>query len=82
MNKINRLEIPVEYSFDSETNSVIATVPDLNSISSFGKDFTEAEQNIIEAVLAYLEALEMDGLPIPNCPKKSRGTVLLIELVA
>ncbi|MEA5508924.1 type II toxin-antitoxin system HicB family antitoxin [Crocosphaera sp. UHCC 0190] len=79
---MNRLEFPVEYSFDVETNSVIATVPDLNYISSFGKDFTEAEQNVIEAVLAYLEALKMDGLPIPSCPKKSTGTVLLIELVA
>lgn len=59
---MNRLEFPVEYSFDVETNSVIATVPDLNYISSFGKDFTEAENNITEAVLAYLEALKSDRL--------------------
>jgi predicted RNase H-like HicB family nuclease len=79
---MNRFEFPVEYSFDVETNSVIATVPDLNYISSFGKDFTEAENNVMEAVLAYLEALKMDGLPLPNYPKKSTGTMLIIELVA
>ena len=37
---MNRLEFPVEYSFDRENHSVIATVPDLNHISSFGQDFT------------------------------------------
>lgn len=79
---MNRLEFPVEYSFDVETNSVIATVPDLNYISSFGKDFTEAENNITEAVLAYLEVFKMDGLPLPNYPKKSTGNMLIIELVA
>jgi predicted RNase H-like HicB family nuclease len=79
---MKRLEFTVEYSFDVETNSVVATVPELNYISSFGKDFAEAEKNVIEAVLAYLEALKMDDLPIPNFPRKSTGTVLLIELVA
>lgn len=61
---MKRLEFPVEYSFDVETNSVVATVPDLNYISSFGKDFAEAERNVSEAILAYLEALKMDGLTI------------------
>ena len=60
---MNRFEVSIEYGFDVETNSVIATVPDLNYISSFGKDFAEAEKNVTEAVLAYLEALKMDGLP-------------------
>ncbi len=79
---MNRLELPVEYSFDIDSNLVIATVPDLNYISSFGKDFAEAEQNVIEAVLAYLEALKKDNLPIPDFPKKSSGTMLVIELVS
>ncbi|MDJ0580984.1 type II toxin-antitoxin system HicB family antitoxin [Crocosphaera sp.] len=78
---MNRLELPVEYSFDIDSNLVIATVPDLNYISSFGKDFAEAEKNVIEAVLAYLEALKQDNLPIPDFPKKSSATMLLIELV-
>lgn len=79
---MNRLEFPVEYSFDLETHSVIATVPDLNHISSFGKDFTEAEHNITKAVLAYLETLKIDNLPLPIPPQKATGTLLAIELVA
>ena len=79
---MNRLEFPVEYSFDLDSNSVIATVPDLNYVSSFGKDFAEAEQNVIEAVLAYLEALKKDNLPLPATPTKSSGTMLVIELVS
>ncbi len=74
--KMNRLEFPVEYSFDIDSNSVIATVPDLNYVSSFGKDFAEAEQNIIEAVLAYLEALKKDNSPCPETPRKSSGTMI------
>ncbi len=50
---MNRLEFPVEYSFDVDSNMVIATIAQLNYTSSF-KDFTEAEINITEAVLAYL----------------------------
>lgn len=78
---MDRFEFPIEYSFDVETNSVIATVPELNYISSFGKDFAEAEKNVTEAVLAYLEALKIDGQPLPICPKKSTGTMLVVELV-
>ncbi len=78
---MNRLELSVEYSFDFETGSVVAIVPELNYISSFGKDFTEAESNVIEAVLAYLEALEKDGLLLPQTKPVNRGTVLIIELV-
>lgn len=79
---MSRLEFPVEYSFDAETKSVIATVPELNYISSFGKNFSEAEKNIIEAVLGYLEVLKMDNLPLPNCQKKTNKTMLIIEMVS
>lgn len=72
---MNRLEFTVEYSFDRETHSVIATVPDLNHLSSFGKDFTEAENNITEAVLVYLETLKIDNLPLPNPPQKVTRTL-------
>lgn len=77
-----RLEFPVEYSFDPEGQVIIATVPSLNHISSFGKDFTEAESNIIEAVLAYLESLQKDELPFPQNHHSKTGTILAIELVA
>jgi predicted RNase H-like HicB family nuclease len=78
---MDRLEFPVEYSFDSDSNMVIATIPQLNYISSFGQDFSEAEKNVTEAVLAYLEALEKRCLPIPRIEKNS-GTFLIIELVS
>lgn len=78
---MDRLELPVEYSFDFDSKMVIATILQLNYISSFGKDFKEAEKNITEAVLAYLEALEKEGLTISNI-EKSLGTVLIVELVS
>jgi predicted RNase H-like HicB family nuclease len=77
-----RLEFPIEYSFDPEGPVIIATVPSLNHISSFGKDFAEAENNIIEAVLAYIESLQKDELPIIQKHRPTTGTILAIELVA
>jgi predicted RNase H-like HicB family nuclease len=50
-------EYRVIYEFDQETGQVMATVPELNYVSSFGADFAEAERNIMEAVAAYLETL-------------------------
>ncbi|MEB3174443.1 MAG: type II toxin-antitoxin system HicB family antitoxin [Cyanobacteriota bacterium] len=76
-----RLEFPIEYSFDPEAQVIIATVPSLNHISSFGKDFAEAENNIIEAVLAYIESLQKDELPITQDCASTTGTLLAIELV-
>jgi hypothetical protein len=43
---MNRLEFPVEYSFDRETHSLIATVLDLNHISSIDQDFTEVVEEV------------------------------------
>lgn len=77
-----RLEFPIEYSFDPEGQVIIATVPSLNHISSFGRDFAEAENNIIEAVLAYIESLQKDELPITQNRHSTTGTILAIELVA
>lgn len=36
---MRHFEFRVEYSFDVETKSVIATIYELNYILSFGKDF-------------------------------------------
>ena len=54
-------EYRVIYQFDRETGQVMAAVPELNYVSSFGADFAEAEQNIMEAVAAYLETLLAEG---------------------
>ena len=45
---MDRLEFPVEYSFDIDSNMVIATIPQLNYISSFGQDFAEAEKMLLK----------------------------------
>jgi predicted RNase H-like HicB family nuclease len=76
-----RLEFPIEYSFDPEAQVIVATIPSLNHISSFGKDFAEAENNIIEAVLAYIESLQKDELSITQNCDATTGTILAIELV-
>jgi len=50
----------IEYAFDKETGKVTATIPELNHVSSYGDTFEEAEKNIREAALCYLEALEKE----------------------
>ncbi|MCF7834024.1 MAG: type II toxin-antitoxin system HicB family antitoxin [Candidatus Pacebacteria bacterium] len=52
----------IEYKTDKETSQVIATIPALNHISSFGDSFSEAEKNIKEAGLAYLEAIKKKNI--------------------
>jgi predicted RNase H-like HicB family nuclease len=64
------MEYRVIYEFDKETGQVIATVPSLNYVSSFGADFAEAERNIQEAVEAYLEALVKEGQSLPLVPEE------------
>ncbi len=58
----------IEYQVDKKRGRVVATVPELNHLSSFGDTFAEAEANVKKAVLAYLEALQKDGKPLPSVP--------------
>jgi predicted RNase H-like HicB family nuclease len=71
-------EYRVIYQFDQETGQVMATVPELNYVSSFGADFAEAEQNIMEAVAAYLEALLTEGQLLPRSVREREGTFLRV----
>ncbi|MBU4082686.1 type II toxin-antitoxin system HicB family antitoxin [Patescibacteria group bacterium] len=59
-------EYKIEYEFDAKTKQVIATIPELNHTSSFGKTFAEAEANVKEAALCYMEALAKEHKTIPN----------------
>lgn len=54
---LKQYEYKIEYELDKETKQIVATIPELNHISSFGKTFAEAEVNVKEAALCYLEAL-------------------------
>ena len=65
-------EYRVIYQFDRETGQVMAAVPELNYVSSFGADFAEAEQNIMEAVAAYIE------IRSPELPVGARVKVIVI----
>ncbi|MFZ2522077.1 MAG: type II toxin-antitoxin system HicB family antitoxin [Minisyncoccia bacterium] len=69
-------EYKIEYEADSETGQVVATVPELNHTSSFGNSFAEAEANVREAVLGYLEVLKKEGGEIPKPAFHTEGTYL------
>ncbi len=51
----NEFEYKIEYDADMETGQITATIPELGHLSSFGDTFTEAEANVREAALGYLE---------------------------
>lgn len=59
-------EYKVEYELDKETGRVTATIPELNHVSSFGDSFAEAESNIKEAALGYVEVILRDHKEIPK----------------
>ena len=69
-------EYKIEYEVDNETGQVVATVPELNHISSFGESFAEAEANVREAILGYLEILKEKGGEIPKPAFHTEGTYL------
>ncbi len=49
-----------------EDGGYTVTVPALPGCISEGDTFEEAKANIKEAIQGYIEALQMDGLPIPT----------------
>jgi predicted RNase H-like HicB family nuclease len=50
----------IEYQVDKKSERIVATIPELNHVSSFGDTFAEAEANVSakEAALCYLETLQ------------------------
>ncbi len=48
----------IEYEVDKKSGQIIATTPELNHVSSFGNTFAEAEANVKEAAICYIETLE------------------------
>ena len=71
-------EYRIEYEADKETGEVMATIPELNHISSFGDSFAEAEANVREAALGYLELLQRENKEIPKPAFHTEGTYLKI----
>jgi predicted RNase H-like HicB family nuclease len=66
----------IEYEADKETGQVTATIPELNHVSSFGDSFAEAEANVREAALGYLEVLVKEQKEIPKPAFHTEGTYL------
>jgi len=69
-------EYKIEYEVDKKTGQVVAIVPELNHTSSFGDSFAEAEANVREAVLGYLEVLEKKQKQVPKPVFHTEGTYL------
>lgn len=70
----------IEYEMDKKTKQVIATIPELNHISSFGDSFAEAEANVREAALGYLEVLEKKQKRFPRPAFHTEGTYLRLYI--
>ena len=71
-------EYKIEYDVDKETGQVTATIPELNHVSSFGDSFAEAEANVKEAALGYIEAVMKEKAEMPKPSFHSEGTYLKI----
>ena len=69
-------EYKIEYEADKKTGEIVATIPELNHVSSFGDTFAEAEANIREAALGYLEVLQKENKEIPKPSFRTEGTYL------
>ncbi|MDO8579509.1 MAG: type II toxin-antitoxin system HicB family antitoxin [bacterium] len=74
----NEFAYKIEYEADRETAQINATIPELNHISSFGDTFAEAESNVREATLGYLEVLIKENKEIPKPAFRTEGTYLKI----
>jgi predicted RNase H-like HicB family nuclease len=69
-------EFKIEYEADKETGQVVATIPELNHVSSYGDTFAEAEANVREAALGYIEVLMKENKEVPSPAFRTEGTYL------
>jgi len=69
-------EYKIEYSTDKETGQIVAVIPELNHVSSCGDTFAEAEAQVKEAAMCYIETLQEDNKPVPNPSFHTEGTYL------
>ena len=72
----NEFSYKIEYENDKKSGQVVATIPELNHLSSFGDTFAEAESNIREAALGYLELLIQKQKAIPKPAFHTDGTYI------
>lgn len=72
------LEYRVEYEVDTAAGCIVATIPELGHVSTYGSTFAEAEANVRDAALGYLEALQKQQKTLPAPIHKTEGTYLRI----
>lgn len=72
----NEYEYKIEYEADKKSGKVTATIPELNHVSSFGNTFAEAEANVKEAVLCYMEAMANERQKVSKPSFTTEGTYL------
>lgn len=71
------ISLRIEYEVDKKSGLVVATIPELNHVSSFGETFAEAEANVKEAALGYLEMLLIKKRSLPKTSSfQTEGTYL------
>jgi predicted RNase H-like HicB family nuclease len=63
-----RRDFQVLVEFDAAESAWVTHVPALDHLSTFGSTREEALANTREAILAYLEAAEIEGIAIPPSP--------------
>ena len=68
----------IEYKTDKKTGQVVATIPELNHVSSFGDSFAEAEANVREAAQGFIEVLLKKHKDIPQPVFNTEGTYIKI----
>lgn len=69
-------EYKIEYEVEKGSGRVVATIPELGHLSSFGDTFAEAEANVRDAALGYLEVLAREHKEVPASLHKAEGTYL------
>ena len=61
--RVQHHQVFVEW--DSEAGAWVTIVPTLNGLSTFGETKEEALGKTREAILGYLEAAKLEGIPLP-----------------
>jgi antitoxin HicB len=82
MNASKSREYPVTLESD-ENGTVIATVPDVRGVVTYGDDADEAVAQSTEALTVMISGLMDDNeeIPAPSRPKKGQPTIALPPLV-
>lgn len=76
--KKREFEYKIEYEIDKKSKKVTAVIPELNYVSSFGDSFAEAEANVKEAALGYIETILKERAEMPKPSFHSEGTYIKI----